>query len=97
MGKRSGKSKAGNEVDSSEFFRKCDSTVNAMFNKSEELKEETYYDDFKSDFEALLENNFKNVVVHLFGSRLIGLANKNSSLDIFVEIGKLLNLTFEVP
>ena len=43
----------------------------------------------KQDLKKLfLDNFYKNVDVHFFGSRLMGLANEKSDADIFVDVGE---------
>lgn len=76
----------------SDFLNRCDSTVKPMFLKSEFLKDEKRYEELKEQLELLLEEHYENVKVHFFGSRIIGLADDESDLDIFIEIGRFLKL-----
>ena len=47
------------------------------------------YKELKRDLQNLFLVNFnKHVEVHIFGSRLIGIAHVGSDADIFVDVGK---------
>lgn len=69
------------------FINNCDRTIFFMCNKSQALKDELQYEKIKLDLKFLIGRYSDNVKIHLFGSRIIGLAKVDSDLDIFVEIG----------
>ena len=71
------------------FINNCDRTINFMCNQSQALKDEQQYEKIKLDLKLLLGNYADNAKIHLFGSRIIGLAKDDSDLDIFIEIGNL--------
>lgn len=48
------------------------------------LMEPGKYEEVKINLQAKLQFS----KVHIFGSRLLGLANENSDLDLFIETGK---------
>lgn len=81
-----------NKMSPGEFLNRCcNSKVNSLFKRSDILSYEEIYDNLKFDLEELLRNYYDNVEVHFFGSRLMGLADDKSNLDIFVEIGNFIN------
>lgn len=47
------------------------------------------YKKITDDLEDLLRSHSATVKCHLFGSRILGIANKDSQLDIFVDMRKL--------
>jgi hypothetical protein len=63
--------------------------VNALCRESEKLKFEPQYEGLRIGLQNILQLRFKNVRVHLYGSRFIGVATNESDLDIYVEIGVL--------
>ena len=61
-----------------------------MFEQGLNLKSKAKYDSIKSNLQSLLNKEFKKPNIHFYGSRIIGVAENNSDLDIFIEIGNLL-------
>lgn len=41
----------------------------------------------EGNLDRILKNEGMNVKIHFYGSRVIGLANKDSDLDIYIEYG----------
>jgi hypothetical protein len=74
------------------FLDNCNTIVDAAYQDSITLKGEHQYLALKNTLEMLLEQQFGmgRVRVHFFGSRVVGLADAKSDLDIYVEIGKLI-------
>lgn len=72
------------------FLDNCQSTIDFMFNQGLNLKSQEKYDGIKANLQSLLKKPFGNPNVHFYGSRMIGVAENNSDLDIFIEIGNLL-------
>lgn len=70
------------------FLDAIDMTVNPAIKESEALKSDPRCDDLKLNLQIDLNQHFSNPKIHLYGSRIIGLATKDSDLDIFIEIGK---------
>lgn len=68
----------------------CDATINNLVKDSEKFQDEDSYDLLESNLLPLLRKKWNNAYIHYFGSRIMGLAVKNSDIDIFVEIGKFL-------
>ena len=87
MGKN-GRKLAKHKNKTGDFLSSCDTIVNSLCSKGVALMDETEYDGIKMSLEALLRKHYDTVKVYFFGSRFIGLANDNSDLDIFVDIGK---------
>lgn len=69
------------------FLDTVDLTVNAAIKESEALNYDPKLYDIKHNLQMDLDRHFSNVKIHFFGSRIIGLATKESDLDIFIEIG----------
>ena len=71
------------------FLDNCDVVVDAAYAESVNLKNDSKNENLKSTLEMLLEMHIgKSVKVHFFGSRMAGLGDAKSDLDIYVEIGK---------
>lgn len=74
------------------FLDSCDVVVNAAYKEGIAFKNDSKNQNLKTTLEMLLEKHFQeNVTVHFFGSRVIGLANDKSDLDIFIETGDFLS------
>lgn len=69
------------------FLDTIDTVVDSATAEGESLKNDSKYDALKLNLQMDLDQHFTNAVIHLYGSRVIGLATKESDLDIFVEIG----------
>lgn len=52
------------------------------------LKQIPAYDAIRNSLTRALKNIYPNMKVHFFGSRINGLGNKDSDLDIFIDIGE---------
>lgn len=70
------------------FLDTVDTVVDPQIKLSEALQSESMYEKLKVNLQMDLDQHFTNAKIHLFGSRTIGLATKESDLDIFIEIGK---------
>lgn len=70
------------------FLESCHVEVDKMTNKSECLKDEKRYNDVRLSLEKMLYAKFasSSSKVHFYGSRIIGVADNNSDLDIFIEM-----------
>lgn len=73
-----------------QFIQNCHVNIIHQICESEALKDEHQYAEMKSMLLNTLSETYPSVKIHFFGSRIIGLAGKNSNLDIFIEIGKFL-------
>ena len=72
------------------FLNKCGPIIDSMYQQSFNLKNEVLYDLVKLNLRTNLHDHYDNLSVHFYGSRVIGLADDKSDLDIFIEIGNLL-------
>lgn len=72
------------------FLDSCDQFVMDACAEGENLKSEKNYDSLKLNLMITLQKTLKHSVkIQFFGSRMIGLANSTSDLDIFIEYGRL--------
>lgn len=71
------------------FLKNCETIIDSMYQQSFNLKNEDKYDSVKLNLQTHLKRHYDNFSVHFYGSRVIGLAENNSDLDIFIEIGNL--------
>jgi DNA polymerase sigma len=69
------------------FLDTIDATVIPAIKESEALKSDSKYEALLLNLQMDLNQYFVNAKVHLYGSRVIGLATKESDLDIFIETG----------
>lgn len=69
------------------FLDTVDATINPAIKESEALQSDSKYEALKLNLQMDLNQHFANAKIHLYGSRVIGLATKDSDLDIFIEIG----------
>lgn len=66
------------------FYKNNNEIVHKKTEFAMTLMEPCKYEEVKNNLQAKL----KCSQIHFFGSRLLGLANKNSDLDLFIETGK---------
>lgn len=64
-----------------------DQVVDRICGDSRRLQSVDRYEGLRVRLQTLLQSKYYNVKVHLYGSRILGLATNESDLDIFVEIG----------
>jgi predicted nucleotidyltransferase len=62
----------------------CKQNFEDAYTRAVELKTEKNYAEILKSLESKIENG----KLHLYGSRIIGVGENSSDLDIFVEIGK---------
>lgn len=72
-----------------EFLQTSESTVAQMCERSRQLSDPAAYEDIKQNLESLARELFPNtaIEVYFFGSRIYGLADSDSDLDILLDIG----------
>lgn len=70
-----------------EMLKMKDSSVDLSCAKSMNLQNEHQYEALRTNLEEKISSLHDNVQIHFYGSRIIGLANDESDLDIYVEIG----------
>lgn len=66
------------------FYKNNNKIVDRKAELAMTLMEPSKYEEVKDN----LQTKLKFSKVHFFGSRLLGLANGNSDLDLFIETGK---------
>lgn len=79
------------------FIENCYPRILSMCSQSEALKSEHQYETIKFDLVSVLQDLYNHANIHLFGSRIIGLAKNDSDLDIFVEIGNFKIFSSKFP
>jgi predicted nucleotidyltransferase len=47
------------------------------------------YFEIKANLTTIMNNGGMKTKIHFFGSRVVGLARKDSDLDIYIEYGKI--------
>lgn len=77
------------------FLTTVDDTIDKMCIESKEMISSYQNNAIKSNLQSHLMQYFENINVHLYGSRIIGLATKESDLDIFIEIGEIYHVIFQ--
>ena len=69
------------------FLDSVDIHVDSAIKESEELRDESKYETLKHNLQMDLTQHFANSKIIFYGSRINGLATKESDLDILIEIG----------
>lgn len=78
-----------NEKAALTFLLASDKTVTEAAFKSRQLKDKSLYAGIAKNIELLVTNSFgANCEVNFYGSRIIGVGNEQSDLDIFVMIDR---------
>lgn len=89
-----------NESTASEFIKESDNTFQQKCDRSKRLSDPAMYDELKTSLKAIAGRTFPDftIEVFFFGSRMMGLADDNSVLDIFINIGDNYdsNFTFDL-
>lgn len=70
------------------FLYQSETIVSKAIENAKLLKDESQYESIRTDLKNRLFAIGMNVNVYFYGSRIIGLANNQSDLDIFIEFGK---------
>lgn len=76
---------AFNKESANKFLISADTQIAGLVKQSKQLKDVKNYEEIRLSIEQLTRGKLSSVKVHFFGSRIIGLANPKSDLDIFVE------------
>lgn len=83
-----------NETRAQQFLSGYSSIITRMTARSKELKDLSHYEHVRLNVKAIVGRKFGNVDVHLFGSRVMGLATDESDLDIYIDLGGKFFATF---
>lgn len=72
------------------FLDNCGELIEKVYQDGIIMKQKNQYESLLTNLSMCIEQfSNKRIKLHLFGSRIIGLADEQSDLDIFVEHGKI--------
>lgn len=72
------------------FIREISPVLYYQMGEGERLRDLPVYPQIVADIEDALRGKYPTVKCHLYGSRILGVANEQSKLDIFVDLCKFL-------
>ena len=71
--------------------QKSQNLVNNAVLEADRLRSSNNYDGMKHNLMSLLSKGGMETKIYLYGSRVIGLAHKESDLDIYIEYGMIIH------
>lgn len=78
------------------FIRDITPVLNHLHEDGIRLRNHPIYSNITTEIEGLLKEKYPKVKCHLFGSRIIGLGNDRSTLNIYVDLRKLFGIFFKL-